>query len=482
MTTYLEYRSKLKTLKTRASMSARETKTRDQWGEWPDGEGSDYKIFIEEIWPIFNEITHSSSLTLSEKFTLLSEKYYFYYMDSFYSGPSGSYCAFEIFERERSKEDARLFFEKILELLSNQTHSLEKTPNIFNRIIYQYFFIRSDFYEQIDHFFSYLEKLSITNTLEILKENLYANCPYAKDKVSALLDKLWIKGATIADIVAVYQLWLTSEEFFSLIIKKITQGPWTKKQCQEILDNNPIIITHLINLPNDSEKLEIIEACLEKYTLKNKKLFTLESTSLKKIRQEKTNVLNGVLHEDPLLVEAVIADSATHSPHTSSIQTAMPEARAITDDNNPYLNYELINRTRNTLERVSLLFHPVTTAARVEIPLEVQSYIEKSIAVYKNPETFLDFCYKNRRNEKADFLKELLAYISHHPDNSYKSCVESFKTLHAKRFNDVITGDNTESGNIYRIIMTLLSLDNIKAEEEQIRPSAPPLGQANCFY
>ncbi len=468
MHTYLEYRRNLQYLKKEASIRAEKSRTPNEYGDYDNsGEESDYTLFIEAIQPIFPKIIDSSSLTLAEKFRLFTEEYYF-------DRPAGSSCLFEIFEREKNEQENHLFFHTMLELLNNEGYTVDKTPTVFNTIIYQIFFKQQDFHNAINYFFLYLEKLPLADSVAILKENHNPCCPYAKHEVRVLLDKLWIKGATITDIVAVYQLWLTQEECFALIIKKISQGPWTKKQCQEILDNNPMIITHLINLPNGSQKLEIIEACLEKYKLKNKKLFTLESASLKKIQQEKIKVLSGDLHKDQLLA-TVIAAPVAHTLDISNMQTAIPEARAISDENNPYLNYELINRTRNTLERVSVLFHSVATVTRVDIPLEVQSYIEKSIVAYKHPETYLDFFYRNRRSEKANFLEELLVHIRHHPNNSYKNCVESFKSLHAKRYNDVITGDNAEGGNVYRIIMTLLSLDNFKAEEVQVRPSAPPL-------
>lgn len=425
---------------------------------------SDSYIFYQRSFKIFSDIIESTTLTFDEIFNLLQTEYFFWHLN--HPGVGGQPRWLSGFDVLRNKKG---FIKSFLSLLNNNKDFSKKIPERMCAYIYHYIVTNENPDNNINIFFDYLEKLPLKDCIEVMKINTEIKTESCKDRVSVFLTKLWMDGAEITEITAIYKAWFSEEDFFKQLTNNITLGPWTRKQCEKVLDHSPELVTYLVNLPESTEKLKIMDACLEKYTTKNYGIFSYSSNSRKKLLACKDNILTDQVSPVAEAVEVHFqAEIDCNVNNTIVANEVMP-------NDNPYIDYALLNKTKNVLSIFTQFQEKNSSFVRVEIPETIRIHIEKTIDEYRVSSTFSQRIYAQRRNKQADFLEQLMEHIQRYPSYSYKQCIEAFKQLRGSDFNGSITGDSTEEGNVQRILSMLSALDNECAPI----PSAPPMNDAS---
>ena len=465
------YTQRLNTLKEEVSYRAKQSHSKTYYTPL-----SDSALFFEESSRIFNEIIKSQELTFMDIFELLQQKYFFSYIyDDYDVIHPRILCGFDVLINETS------FIELFLTFLSKSTGVSKKIPREICKKIYDYLAVNenidNDINIDINNYFNYLENLPLNDCIKILKINTtVAQTELCKKRVSELLVQLWAKGAEITEIMVIYKLWLSEEDFFKQLTKHITTGPWTRKQCEKILDRYPEFVTYLVDLPESTKKLKIIDACLEKYTTLKNNIFSYTSKSRKKFLACKESILTVDAAPATECVEVFFQSVMGNDVNNTIV------AHEVIATDNPYLDYTLLNKARNVLSIFATLQDNNSMPVRIEIPEKIRKHIDKSVIEYRVPSTISHRTYAQRRNKKADFLEQLMEYIQRHQEYSYKQCIEAFKNLRHLDFNDSVRGDSAEAGNVHRVLSMLEALDNDGVVEELARASAPPFHSTTPLF
>ena len=281
--------------------------------------------------------------------------------------------------------------------------------------------------ERLATYLSFLQKMpanTIRNVL-ISVDNTFVekieqiDSKNIRQRLDGLFDILWQTDVNLTDILDLYHFRFTAQIAAQQLLEKIISGTLNTAHCRRLLAFFLPISALIINMDDNSEKLATLNAVLIKCHYLSGLSFSVNTLEMEKLFQEKTATIERLSKAPSILV------SAAPVPLESGVTVYLTEPSA------PPM-YPIVND-------------------------RILKEMESSIRAYKEPQSLRErghqFFYREKREQKAYFLECLLSLINTYTDLSAETSIQEAKILTGSGVD--ITGEDTRSGNVYRILAQL---------------------------
>lgn len=248
-----------------------------------------------------------------------------------------------------------------------------------------------------------------------------------RQRLDTLFDILWQKDLNINQMLNLYRLRFTAEIATQQLLEKIISGTLNTTHCRILLAASSPISALIINMDDNSKKLETLNAVLMKCHYLSGLSFSVNTLEMERLFQERTATIE-------------------HLREASSISASaasVPLDRGVT-----------VYLTEPSAPPILLIDKPVNDS--------ILNQMQSSIRKYRRPTSFLElghqFFNEKARMQKANFLECLLSLINTYTDLSVETYIQEAKILTGSVAN--ITGEDTKTGNVYSILAQLRSVIN----------------------